>query len=118
MLLAATKYLYFGRKTSLTACHVDKVFARGLVNLNVAVANVVLVPFECQVSVLNTVKKNNGLSIPATLTAEAESHTSPGYIEAYEEASNILIGGLPGQTSSSDTTAGINRILTGPNTLL
>ena len=44
------------KQTCLTACHVDEVVARGLVDFDVAISNVMLVSFQRQIAMLNVIK--------------------------------------------------------------
>lgn len=60
----------------LTAGNVDEVLAGCLVHLDVAVADVVLVPLECHVAVLGCDKANQCFAVPATLGAETQCHTT------------------------------------------
>lgn len=62
----------------LTAGHVDEVLAGGLVDLDVAVGDVVFVPFERHVSVLLADEPDQRLSVAAALLTQAESHSAPG----------------------------------------
>ena len=61
----------------LTSGDVDEVLAGGLVDLDVAVADVVLVPLQRHLAVHRVLEEHQGLAIAATLGAQTQSHATP-----------------------------------------
>ena len=62
---------------------VDEVFARSLVDLYVALAQMVFVFFQGQVSVLLGLEADQGLAIPPALLAETKSHAPSANTNTY-----------------------------------
>lgn len=97
-------------------------------NLDVAAAHVVLVTLQGQVPVLGVDEADQGLAVPPALSVETQSDAAPGTqsdtvhfirsvcvqpqfyveasllgdVEAFEEASDVLVGRLPRKPPRSD----------------
>lgn len=52
---------------SLTSCYIDKVLSSCFINFNVSLANMMFMPFQCQISVLFVLKSHQCFPISSTL---------------------------------------------------